>query len=195
MASRGTWSPDADQLLIGNMIVAVFGLAAANELDRLPLTRWRADGAAHPQGGRVVQLVDHLEGLFITGTIEPWATVLKCPSSDWAHHAASALAATLLEKLAPNALLGAHALWVHYLKQAHLAPVVDHYLEYLVTWQWRAVVAMPALFGSAASPLIAALAAPDKGWGKVRVLLQAALLAVPLAVDDQARITIEEMEL
>ncbi|WP_125461619.1 MULTISPECIES: hypothetical protein [Rhodomicrobium] len=192
------WSPGADELLIGNMIAAVFGLAAANELDRLPLARWRADGGAHSQGGRVVQLVDHLEGLFITATVEPWATVLKCPSGDWSHQAASALAATLLEKLAPDALLAAQALWVHYLKQAHLAPLVVHYLEYLVTRQWCAVAAMPALFGSAApslSPLIAALAGPSKGWPRVRAVLQAALLAVPLAVDDHARTTIEGMEL
>jgi tetratricopeptide (TPR) repeat protein len=193
-----TWSPGADELLIGNMTVAVFGLAAANELDRLPFARWRADGAAHPQGGRVVQLVDHLEGLFVTGAIEPWATVLNCPSSDWSHHAASALAATLLERLAPDALLVAQALWVHYFKQAHLAPLVVHYLAYLVTRQWRAVVAMPALFGSAAPslpPLVAALAGPGEGWPKVRTVLQAALLAVPLAVDDNARTTIEGMEL
>jgi tetratricopeptide (TPR) repeat protein len=193
-----TWSPGADELLIGNMIAAVFGLAAANELDRLPLARWRADGTAHPQGGRVVQLVNHLEGLFVTGTIEPWATVLKCPSSDWSHHAASALAATLLERLAPDALLVAQALWVHYLKQAHLAPLVVHYLECLVTRQWRAIAAMPALFGSAASslsPLVAALASQGEGWPKVRTVLQAALSAVPLAVDDNARTTIEGMQL
>lgn len=192
-----TWQPSADELLIGNIIVALFGLAAANELDRLPLARWRADGAAHPQGGRIVQLVDHLESLFVTGAIEPWATVLKCPSSDWSHHAASALAATLLERLGPDALLAAQALWVHYLKQ-HLAPLVVHYLEYLVTRQWRVLVAMPDLFGPAApslSPLVAALAGPGVGWSKVRAVLQAALLAVPLAVDDNARITIQGMEL
>lgn len=193
-----TWPPGADELLIGNMTVAVFGLAAANELDRLPLARWRVDGVAHPQGGRAVRLVDHLEGLFVTGAIEPWETVLKCPSNDWSHHAASALAATLLERLAPDALLIAQALWVHYLKQQHLAPLVVHYLEYLVTRQWRVVVAMPALFGSAApslSPLVAALAGSGEGWLKVRMVLQAALLAVPLAVDDNARMTIEGMEL
>ena len=192
------WPPGADKLLIGNMIVAVFGLAASNELDRLPLARWRVDGAAHPQGGRVGQLVDHLEGLFVTGAIEPWTTVRKCPSSDWSHHAASTLAATLLERLAPDALIVAHALWVHYLKQVHLAPLAVQYLEYLVTRQWRAVVAIPALFGSAApslSPLVAALASPDEGWSKVRAVLQAALLAVPLAVDDSARMTIEGLEI
>lgn len=193
-----TWSPGADELLIGNMIVAVFALAAANELDRLPLARWRADGTTHPQGGRVVELVGHLEGLFLTGAIEPWATVLNCPSSDWSHHATSALAATLLQRLAPDALLVTHALWVHYLKQPHLAPLVVHYLEYLVTRQWRAAVAMPALFGSAGpslSPLVAALAGAGEGWPKIRTVLQAALLAVPLAVDDNARITIEGMDL
>ena len=192
------WSPGADELLIGHMIVAVFGLAAANELDRLPLARWRADGAAHSQGGRVVQLVDHVEGLFVSGAIEPWATVLKCPSSDWSLHAASALAATLVERLAPDALLVTQALWVHYLKQAYLAPLVVNYLEYLVTRQWRAVVAMPSMFESAApslSPPVAALAGPSEGWPKVRAVLQAALLAVPLAADDNARITIEGMGL
>ncbi|CAH0338612.1 hypothetical protein [Rhizobium sp. CECT 9324] len=192
------WPPGADELLIGSMIVAVFGLAAANELDRLPLARWRADGVAHPQGGRALRLVDHLEGMFFTGAIEPWETVLKCPSSDWSHHAASALAATLLERLAPDALLAAQALWVHYLNRANLAPLVVHYLEYLITRQWRVVVTMAALFGLAApslSPLIAALDEPGEGWPKVRTVLQGALLAVPLAVDDAARMTIEGMEL
>jgi hypothetical protein len=142
-----TWSPGSDELLVGNMIAAVFGLAAMNQLDCLPLARWRADGEAHPQGGRVVLLVDHLEGLFVTGEVDAWATVLKCPTTDWAHHAASSLAATLLERLAPDALLVAQALWVHYLKQPHLAPLVAHYLDYLVVQQWRVRMAMPALFG------------------------------------------------
>lgn len=193
-----TWPPGAEELLIGNMIAAVFGLAAANELDRAPLARWRGDGVAHPQGGRAVQLVDHLEGLFITGATEPWATVLKCPSSDWSHHAASALAATLLERLTPDALLVAQSLWVHYLRQGYLAPLVADYLQHLVTHQWREVVAMLALLGSAVpalSPLIVALASPSGGWPKVRAVLQAALLTVPMPVDDRTRMTIEGMEL
>lgn len=192
-----TWPPGAEELLIGNMIAAVFGLAAANELDRLPLARWRDDGAAHLQGGRVVQLVDHLEGLFVSGATEPWATVLKCSSSDWSHHAASALAATLLERLTPDALLVAQSLWVHYLRQSYLAPLVADYLQHLVTHQWREVVPMLALLGTAVpalSPLIVALASSKEGWHKVRAVLQAALLAVPQPVDDMTRKTIEGME-
>lgn len=191
-----TWSPGSDELLVGNMIAAVFGLAAANQLDRLPLVRWRADGEAHPQGNRVVQLVDHLEGLLVMGTVDAWATVLKCPTADWAHHAASALAATLLERLAADALLVAQALWVHYLKPAHLAPLVAHYLDYLAVHQWRVRSRMPDLFGPDApslAPLAAALADPAQGWPKVRAILQAALAIVDLALDDPSRTAIEAM--
>lgn len=193
-----TWPPGAEELLIGNMVAAVFGLAAANELDRLPLAQWRVDGVAHHQGGRAVQLAEHLEGLFITGATEPWAAVLQCPSGDWSHHAASALAATLLERLPPHALLIAQSLWVHYLRQEHIAPLVASYLQQLVTHQWRDGVAMLALLGSAVpalSPLIVALASSSEGWHKVREVLQAALLAVPMPVDDMTRMTIEGMEL
>ena len=192
-----TWPPGADELLIGNMIVAVFGLAAANELDRLPLPRWRADGAGHAQGGRVVQLVEHLEGLFVTGGIEPWETVLQCPSSDWSHHAVSALAATLLERVSLSALLVAQSLWVHYLKQPHLEPLSAQYLANLVTRQWRAAVATLDLGGSGSASfeaLISSVEGPADGWLKVQTVLQAALLAVPLAVDDNARKTIEGMK-
>ena len=144
-----------------------------------------------------MRLIDHLEGLFVTGAIDPWATVRECASGDWSHHAASSLAATLLQRLAPDALLVAQALWIHYLKPAHLAPLVVHYLEYLVTRQWRAIVTMPAMFGSAApslSPLVIALADSGEAKSKLRAVLQAALRAVPLALDDNARTTIEEME-
>lgn len=191
-----TWSPSSDELLVGNMIAAVFGLAAANQLDRLPLARWRADGAAHPQGGRVVQLVDHLEGLFVTGTIGAWASVIDCPATDWALHAASTLAATLLERLAPDALLVTQALWVHYLKEPHLAPLVANDLEFLVTQQWRLCMKTPTLFGlhaSSLSPLATALESPAQGWRKVRAVLQAALSLVPLIGDENARTTIEAM--
>lgn len=192
-----SWQPGADELLIGNMIVAVFGMAAANELDRLPLRQWRTDGARHPQGGRIVQLVDHLEGLFATGEIAPWAAVLQCPTCDWSHHAVSALAATLLERLSLNQLLVSQALWVHYLKQPHLAPLAAQYLEKLVTRQWRAtIVEFDLVWSGSASfdALVSSVDSPANGWLKVQAVLQAALLAVPSAVDDNARKTIEGMK-
>jgi tetratricopeptide (TPR) repeat protein len=191
------WQPGADELLIGNMIVAVFGMAAANELDRLPLQQWRTDGARHPQGGRIVQLVDHLEGLFATGETAPWAAVLQCPTADWSHHAVSALAATLLERLSLDQLLASQALWVHYLKQPHLAPLAAQYLEKLVTRQWRATIVEFDLgwSGSASfDALVSSVDSPANGWLKVQAVLQAALLAVPSAVDDNARKTIEGMK-
>ena len=191
------WSAGSDELLVGNMIVAVFGLAAANQLDRIPLARWRSDGAAHPQGGRVVQLTDHLEGLFVTGTIDAWSTVLTPLTSDWAAHAASSLAATLLKRLAPDALLVSQALWVHYLQQPHLASLVARYLDYLVTSQWNVCIATPQLFElgtPSLAPLAKALADPAEGWAKIRCILQAALSVVPLASDENARTTIEAMQ-
>jgi tetratricopeptide (TPR) repeat protein len=191
------WAPGVDEFLIGHMVVAVFAMAAANELDRLPLARWRTDSAAHPEGERVIRLIKHLEGLFVTGAIEPWATVLKCQTGDWSHHASSALAATLLQDLAPDAMLASQALWVHYLKQPHLASLTAHYIAYLVTEQWREVVFMSAGLEPAEkllAPLAAALDEKAEGWAKVRAVLQAALQVVPLDVDDNARVTIEAME-
>lgn len=191
------WSAGSDEILVGNLVVATFALAAANQLDRLPLDRWRADASAHPQGERVGKLVDHLEGLFVTGTVEPWDTVLKCPSSDWSHHAASALAATLLQRLAPDALLVSQSLWVHYLKQPHLRALAAHYVTYLATSQWRAILRNPGLFDQSEATvdaLVTAIEAPIEGWAKVRSILQAALTLVPLAADDNARITIEAMD-
>lgn len=190
------WSPGSDELLVGNMVAAAFALAAANQIDRLPLDRWRADATAHPQGGRVVKLVDHLEALFVNGTINAWATVLKAATIDWSHHASSSLAATLLERLGPDALLVTHGLWVHYLRQPHLAPLVANYVDYLAVRQWRARVAMPGLFvpePQSFAPLREALDDKEIGWPKFRRVLQAALSIVPLAVDDNARITIEAM--
>jgi hypothetical protein len=190
------WSEGADEILVGHVVVATFALAAAGQLDRLPIERWRADAAAHPQCGRVEQLVNHIEGLFITGTVEAWGTVLKCPSTDWSHHAISALAATLLERLAPDALLVAQSLWVHYLKAPHLRHLAEHYATYLACRQWTVLMKFPAMFGSSEStePLATALAAPGQGWSKLRTLLQAVLSIVPLAADDNARKTIEAME-
>lgn len=191
------WSKGADEILVGHVVVATFALAAADRLDRLPIARWRADAAAHPQGGRVERLVDHLEGLFIKGTVEAWSTVLKCPSTDWSHHAISALAATLLERLAPDALLVAQSLWVHYLKEPHRRQLAEHYVTHLASSQWAALTKFPAVFGpskKASESLATAIAAPGQGWPKLRTILQAALGIVPLAADDDARKTIEAME-
>lgn len=191
------WSKGADEILVGHVVVATFALAAADQLDRLPIARWRADSAAHPQGGRVERLVDHIEGLFITGTVEAWGTVLKCPSTDWSHHAISALAATLLERLAPDALLVAQSLWVHYLKEPHRRKLAEHYATYLASRQWTVLTKFPAMFGSLESvgePLTTAIAAPGQGWSKLRTILQTALGIVSLAADDNARKTIEAME-
>ncbi|NMN07515.1 MULTISPECIES: hypothetical protein [unclassified Novosphingobium] len=191
------WSEGANEILVGHVVVATFALAAADQLDRLPIARWRADAAAHPQGGRVEQLADHIEGLFITGTVEAWGTVLKCPSTDWSHHAISALAATLLERLAPDALLVAQSLWAHYLKEPHRRQLAEHYATYLASRQWAVLTKFPALFGSSESgtqSLATAIAAPGQGWSKLRTILQAALAIVPLAADDNARKTIEAME-
>lgn len=190
------WSPGADELLIGNMVIATFALAAANELDRLPIMRWRANAAAHGQGARVGLLIDHLEGLFVTGDIEPWATVLTCPSNDWSLHAASSLAATLLERLAPDALIVAHGLWVHYLKQPHLQNLCAHYVDYLVTQQWRIRSKLPKLFDDSVASLallVEALEGKARGWAKVQAVLQTALNVIPNA-DDSARKTIEAMQ-
>lgn len=190
------WSEGADEILLGHVVVATFALAAADQLDRLPIARWRTDARAHLQGERVEKLVDHIEGLFITGTVEAWGTVLKCPSTDWSHHAISALAATLLERLAPDALLVAQSLWVHYLEGPHRRQLAEHYVTYLASRQWTVLVKFPAMFGSSASatrPLATAIAAPGQGWSKLRAILQAALGIVPLAADDNARKTIEAM--
>ncbi len=189
------WSPGTDELLVGNMVVATFTLAATNELDRLPLSRWRADAAVHTQAARVRQLVDHLEGLFVTGTIEAWTSVLTCHSGDWSHHATSSLAATLFERLAPDALLVTHGLWVHYLKRPHLQELAASHIEYLVTRQWRVRSKLPQLFENPAPPLTSllnALEAKKSGWAKVQVILQAAVDIIP-NVEHNARRTIEAM--
>ncbi len=191
------WSEAADEYLVGQVVVATFALAAADQLDRLPIARWRADAAAHPQGARVEQLVNHIEGLFIKGTVEAWSTVLNCPSTDWSHHGISALAATLLERLAPDALLVAQSLWVHYLKEPHLRQFAEHYLAYLASRQWTVLMHFPTMFGSpdcTTEPLATAIAAPGQGWSKLRAILQAALCIVPLPADDIARNTIEAMK-
>ncbi len=191
------WTEDADEILVAHVVVATFALAAADQLDRLPVARWRADAAAHPQGGRVEQLVDHIEGLFITGTVDAWGTVLKCPSTDWSHHAISALAVTLLERLAPDALLVAQSLWVHYFREPHHRQLAEHYVTYIASRQWAELMKSPAMFNSSEStiqPLVKAIAAPGQGWSKLRTILQAALRIVPLAADDNARKTIDAME-
>jgi hypothetical protein len=142
-------------------------------------------------------LVDHIEGLFITGTVDAWGTVLKCPSTDWSHHAISALAATLLERLAPDALLVAQSLWVHYFREPHHRQLAEHYVTYIASRQWAELMKSPAMFNSSEStiqPLVKAIAAPGQGWSKLRTILQAALRIVPLAADDNARKTIDAME-
>lgn len=190
------WAEGAVELLIGNMIVALFDLAAANELDRLPLAQWRADAGAHANAGRVINLIDHLERLFVTGETDAWATVVEPISPDWSAHIASTLAAVLLERLAPDELLTCHALWSHYLVQPHLRVPVAASAALMVTRDWRSMIATPGLFVSpntSFTQMRAAINDPSFGWSKTRAVLLAALAASQLPEGDQSRATIESM--
>lgn len=190
------WTEGSDELLIGRIIIALFDLAAADELDRLPLERWRADAAVHPNAVRVVGLINHIEKLFMTGETDAWATVLNSTAADWSVHVASALAATLLERLAPDALLVCHALWAHYFVQPHIRGPIATAVELMVRRRWRLLTAMPANFVAPRTSiprLLSAIDDPSHGWSKVRMVLQAALDAAPLPAGHQSRVIIEAM--
>lgn len=51
-----SWPEGYDELLIGNVIVALFDKTSAKELDQLPVAQWRADAGAHANAGRVISL-------------------------------------------------------------------------------------------------------------------------------------------
>jgi|GEM_PF-3505712 len=190
------WADGADELLIGHIVVSLFDLAAANMLDQLPLAQWRTDAEAHPNAGRVVDLINHFEKLFVTGETDAWATVLNAPTSDWSAHIASALAAVLLERLAPDALLFCHALWAQYLIEPHLRVPIATSVASMVTRHWRRMTARPALFVSPSTSIPRLLAAIDDhsaGWSKTRLVLQAALEGAQLPAGDKTRAMIESM--
>lgn len=190
------WPEGHDELLIGNMIVALFDMAAANELDQLPLAQWRADAGAHTNAGRVISLIDHLDRLFFTGATDAWPTVVNPTTSDWSTHIASALAATLLDRLGPDALLACHGLWAHYFTQPNLRVPAADSVAFMVERDWRRVANTPAIFASPRTsipPLRAAIADPSLGWSKTRLVLQAAMEAVALPEGDQTRDMIESM--
>ncbi len=178
------------------MIIALFDLAAANELDRLPLEQWRADAEAHANAGRVIGLIHHLERLFVSGEADAWATVVDPIMPDWSAQIISTLAATLLEQLKPDALLACHALWARNLDQPHLRSLIAASVESMVTYSWRRLAVSPALLVSpetSISRLLAATHDPSIGWSKTRLVLQAALEVTPLPKEDQSRAAIESM--
>jgi hypothetical protein len=142
---RRPWADGADELIIGNIMVALFELAATDELDSLPIARWREDAVAHPNAHRIVALIDHICGLFVTATADGWGTVVNSASQDWACHAASALAATLLGRIGPRELLICHAMWVSYFERPHLHNLLASACEQQVTRQWTLASAAPAL--------------------------------------------------
>jgi hypothetical protein len=190
------WAPGSEELLIGHVAAAVFELAAADQLDRAPIDRWRADASAHPQAARTAALIDHIEGLFITGEIDAWPSVVRCASGDWSHHLLSALAASLLERLAPEPLLRCHALWVHYLNQPYFRDFVPETVAVLVARQWGRLIKVAALFAAprkSLASLTTALEDPSTGWSKTGMVLNAALEGVPLAAGDDARRSIEAL--
>lgn len=191
------WTPGSEEFVIGQVAAAAFDLAAADELDRLTIAQWRADAAAHPQAGRIVALVDHIGGLFVTGDVEPWPSVVRCASGDWSHHLVSALAASLLERLAPEPLLRCHALWVHYLNQPYFRDLVPDAVATLATRQWRALMTVAALFAAPRISLVSlrgVIDDPSTGWAKTGIVLRAALEGVPLAPEDDARKSIEALQ-
>jgi hypothetical protein len=190
------WTPGADELVVGHLVAAIFELAAASELDRIPIDTWRADGTAHPQAGRILGVIDHIEGLLVTGTIDAWPTVVRCESGDWSRHLVSALAATLLDRLAPEPLLRCHALWVHYFSQIYFHDLVPSAIARLASRQWQEILSAPALFVSprrSLAKLRAAIDDPSDGWAKTRGILMAAMDGIPLAQEDEARRSIEAL--
>ncbi len=80
---RRPWTEGSEELLIGNIVIALFDLAAANQLDRLPLAIWRGDAEVHANAGRVIKLIDHIERLFFTGETDGWETTITPNTPDW----------------------------------------------------------------------------------------------------------------
>lgn len=195
---RRPWTEGSEELLIGNIVIALFDLAAANQLDRLPLAIWRGDAEVHANAGRVIKLIDHIERLFFTGETDGWETTITPNTPDWSTHIASALATTLLERLTPDALLACHALWVHYFIQIqpHLRLPVAASAALMVTDSWHSTISNPVQFVSPETSiprLRAAIDDPSFGWVKARLVLHAGLEAVPLSEGDLSRTAIERM--
>jgi tetratricopeptide (TPR) repeat protein len=191
------WMSGAHELLLANMITAVFDLAAANELDSLPLVEWRSAARANPEAGSISSLVDYLEALFVSGEIDPWEDVLKPRSQLWTEHLMASLAATILQPLTPEPLMICHGYWVSYLAKSHLSAMIASSIGMLVAGQWAAMCRVPRLMASPATSvpaILMAVAAPSTGWQRARTVLVAAMEAAPRASDDVSRAAIEAID-
>jgi hypothetical protein len=144
----------------------------------------------------VVALVDHLEALFVTFAINPWEAFIGSSATDWSHHAATSLAATVIDRLAPSALVQCHGLWPHLFVHPHIHEPIGNAVGRLIASQWRRLAAMPAMFSNprvTLPPLLFAIGDDTAGWVKARAVLQASLDGAAVPSADNARQVIEAM--
>ena len=189
------WPPTLEEFPIRYLVAAVFGAAAADRLDDLPIARWRGDAEAHAEGARLRALVDIAEAFFVKAARPPWPEVQR-PTGPWEDLVLAALASTIAGPMTPERLLTCHVLWIHLLAQPIIDPITASSVASLVASQWRHATRTPALFlnpRTVIPRLLAAIDAENLGWSTTHQIVSTALEGVRVAPDDPARQVIAKL--
>lgn len=177
------------------IILGLFALTARGKIQEMPLERWREDAVRLNAPPEVARLLDTIEGVFVSGSIE--AEQLLTTSTNWADQCVASLMVGTADDTEPKLAVRCHGLWALHLAQVPNRLVIADDVAMLVSNVWRRLSERAFLLFSPSTSVPAlrsALATPLDGWAKVKVILSAALAATNLPSNDPARSSIKAIK-
>ncbi len=188
------WPADFDMLLLIQIAVAMLRMASEGSAGSAPVAAWRAALSNREHARRARQLINLIDGLFVTATFDPWTAVVSRDHPHTTHHVVAALAATTEQGRSAEQLLRCHGLWVHYCADPPFRDMAAEPILALISYQWNNMCLFPDEFANPVRGiprLRQALAGTGPAWQRIKAILSAAVMAVGLAPDDIARGAVE----
>lgn len=180
-----------DELARSTIVFGLFALVARGLIESIPLARWRRDAIRLNAPPSVEKLLDTIEGVFLSKTID--ANQLVKTSSAWTDNSVASLLVGTADDTEPWVAIQCHALWAYYFNSLPNRLVVADDVATLVSRVWTRLSERTFLLVNprASVPAIrTALDSSATGWSKVKVILTAALEAVNLPQNHWVRSSI-----
>ena len=161
-------------------LVGMFSVVAGGRMTAEIAKSWRTEieGLEFKHG--LDEWLGLVDGLFISGGIDAEERT-RSGQDGWCGQCLASLRLAACDDVDPNLLIQCHGLWVKYLMRLPNRNFVGADVAKLVSEAWMGCASRPFLLVSPRSSvpaLRAALAAPEEGWGHVRLILCAASDAV-----------------
>ena len=182
-------SSEAFELVRAYMLVAMFSFVAHGKVTDGLISSWRNEAEKLNLEQGLEDWFQMVEGLFVTGGMDA-EEFTKVRDGSWIYQCLASLRWASGDEIDPISLIGCHGLWLSYFERLPKRNLVVNDVAALVAQSWERCADRPFLlrFPRETVPALrSAIAAPVDGWEKVRLILEAALDAVPFEAGTMVR--------